>query len=92
MIARDEKLLASVRGRKGCAGRIVRTSGQELQGEKGMSRAAIAQIDLDRVGFPGLALVRARHDKIAIPIRICAALCVFTLPVHSSNHGDLVLG
>ena len=64
MIARDEELFAPVRRSKGCAGRIVSTAGQKLQGEKWVGGAAFTQIDFDRVGLPGCALVRARHDEI----------------------------
>src|SRR5215467_11137120 len=63
MICRDEVLLPAARGKEKCGCRVVATVSQELQGEEGVSRATLAQIQFNRIRRPR-AVGRPHHDKI----------------------------
>src|SRR6266702_923777 len=62
VIAGNKKLLLSVGGSKDRRLRIVCTVSEKLQSQKGMSRSAFSQIDLDRIRVP--FSVRAHYYKI----------------------------
>ncbi len=64
MIAGHEKFLAPVRRDEASAFRIVSAAAKKLQSQERMRCSALPQIDLDRIGFPLVRVVRARDDKI----------------------------
>src|SRR4030095_10759996 len=64
MIARAEKFFASAGRSKTCAFRVVGTAGKKLQSQERMSRAAFAQVNLDRVSLPRRGIVLARDHEI----------------------------
>src|SRR6266513_686892 len=63
VIAGDEKLLLSAGSSKDRGLRIVCTVSKKLQSQKGMSRSAFSQIDLDGIWVP-LSVARTHHYKI----------------------------
>jgi hypothetical protein len=62
VIARNKKLLLSAGSSKDRRLRVVCTVSKKLKSQKGMSRSAFSQIDLDGVWVP--FSVRANHHKI----------------------------
>src|SRR5262245_59388289 len=63
MISRNEVLLPAVWGEEQRGSRIVPAVGEELQGEEGVSRSALAQVQLNRIRRPR-AFARPHHDKV----------------------------
>ena len=62
MVRGHEVLLATNRGEITPALDVVPTIGQELHGQEGVSRAALAQIHLDGMGRPGT--LRGSDDDV----------------------------
>src|SRR5215472_13892964 len=63
MIRRDEVLLPAAWGKEQRGCRVVSPVCEELQGEEGMRRSALAQIKLNRIWRPR-AVARPHYDKV----------------------------
>src|SRR5215831_14515906 len=64
VIAGNEKFFVAVWSDKCGAFRIINAAGKKLQGQERMGSSAFPEIDLDGIGFPRPAVVRASDDKV----------------------------